>query len=104
MPGDHLEHALGQICRQCRSDLIEHEHVRLDRQRSREVDHPQGSQRQIPNHAGDVEVRETELGEPVSNRLDRGRREAQVRADVEIGDEGRFLVDRDDAAATRLGG
>ena len=41
--------------------------------------------------------------EPVAERLDRRLGQAQVRADVEVRDERRLLVDRDEAAAARLG-
>ena len=91
--------------RQRGGHLVEHQDVRLDREGARQVDDPQRREGQV---AGD-------------SRRGRGRRcparasqwrngsigvfgQAQVGADVEVRDERRLLVDRDDAAAPGLGG
>ena len=103
LPTDDLEHALGEVRRERGGHLIEHQDVRLDGQRAREVDDPQRGERHLARHARQVEVAQAELGEPVAERLERRLGEPQVGADVEVRDEGRFLVDRDEAAAAGLG-
>ena len=45
---DDLEHALGEVRRQRRGHLVEHEDVGLDRQGAREVDDAQRRERQVP--------------------------------------------------------
>ena len=44
---DDLEHTLGQVRRQRRGDLVEQEHVGLDRQRARQIDDAQRGQRNV---------------------------------------------------------
>ncbi len=99
---DDLEHAFGQVGGQGRGHLVEHQDVGLDGQRSREVDDAQRGKRQPARHARQVEVDEPQLGEPVPERLDRRLGQPQVGSDVQVRDERRLLVDRDDASPTRL--
>ena len=99
LAADHLEDPLGQVGRQGRGHLVEHQDVGLDGQGPREVDDPERGEGQVAGQLAEVEVRQAELGEPVADRLRRRSRQAQVRADVEVGDERRLLVDGDDAAA-----
>ena len=56
-----------------------------------------------PGEARQVEPWQSQLGEPVPERLHRGVGQAQVGPDVEVGDDRRFLVDGHEAAAARLG-
>ena len=56
LAADDLEHPLGQVGRQGRGHLVEHEDVRLDGQRPGEVDDPQRGQRQVADEVGEVEV------------------------------------------------
>ena len=46
--GNGLEHPGGEVGGQRGRHLVEQEHVRLDGQGTRQVDHAQGSQRQMP--------------------------------------------------------
>ena len=103
LAADDLEDALGEVRGQRRGHLVEHQHVGLDRERAGEVDDPERGQRQAPRQARQIEVLEAELVEPVAERLDRRLGQAQVGPDVEVRDERRLLVDRDEAAAARLG-
>ena len=102
LPSDDLEDPLGEVGRQGRGHLVEHQHGGLDGQRASEVDDAQRRQRYMARQIRQVEVRQSQLTEPVAERLDRGVGQAQVGADVQVRDEGRFLVDGDDAAAARL--
>ena len=45
------------------------------------------------------QVADAQLGEPVAEGFDRGLGQPKVRPDVQVRDEGRLLVDRDDPAA-----
>ena len=103
LAADDLEDALGEVRGQGRGHLVEHEDVGLDREGAGEVDDPERGERHAPRQARQVEVREAELAEPVAERLDRRLGQAQVRADVQVRDERRLLVDGDEAAAAGLG-
>ena len=76
LAADDLEHALGEVRRQRRGHLVEHQHVGLDRQRAGEVDDPERGQRQAPRRARQVEAAEAELVDPVAERLDAASRSA----------------------------
>ena len=89
---------------QGRGHLVEHEDVGLDREGPGEVDDPERGKRQPPRQARQVEILEAELADPVPERLLRRLGEAQVGAQVQVGDERRLLVDGDDASAAGLGG
>ena len=45
-----VEHPLGEVGRQRRGHLVEEQHVRLDRQRAREVEDAQDGERQVARH------------------------------------------------------
>ena len=100
---DHLEDLLREVGGQGRRDLVEHEDRRLDREGSGEVDHPERCQWKVADHAGHVEVRQTELSQPMANGFQRRVRESQVRANVEVRDQGGFLVHGDDPAGPCFG-
>ena len=104
LAADDLEHALGQVRRQRRGHLVEHQHVGLDGQRAGEVDDAQRRQRHAarPWRTGRGRSRPSSR-DPVAERLERRLGEAQVRPDVEIRDERRLLVDGDEAAPAGLG-
>ena len=99
---DDLEDAFGQVGRKGGGHLVEHQHGGLDRERTREVDDPQRRERQRTRGGRQVEARDAELRQPGPEGLDRRAREPQVRGDVEVGDERRFLVDRHDPASSSL--
>ena len=102
LAADDRQDPFGEVRGQRRRHLVEHEHVGLDRERAGEVDDPERGQRHAPRHARQIQVLQAELGEPVPERLDGRPGQAQVRPDVEVGDERRFLVDRDEAAPAGL--
>ena len=99
---DDVQHPLGQIRRQGRGHLVEHQDVGLDRQRARQVDHAQRGQRQIPRHIREIQVADAQLGEPVTEGFDGGLGQPKVRPDVQVRDDGRLLVDGDDPALSGL--
>ena len=103
LAADDLEDALGEVGGQGRGHLVEHQDVGLDRERAGEVDDPERGERHAPRQARQVEVLEAELAEPVAERLDGRLGQAQVGADVQVGDERRLLVDGDEPAAAGLG-
>ena len=70
---DDLQDALGQVGRQGRGHLVEHQDGGLDGQRTREVDDPQCRERQVARSGREIEVRDAELRQPVAERLDRRR-------------------------------
>ena len=101
----HVEHALGEVGRQRGGHLVEQQHVGLDRQRARQVEHAQHGERNVARGRRAGRDRERRARAPsrgtarpacaVRRRLD---------GDVEIGDQRRLLVDRDQAGAARVGG
>ncbi len=99
---DDLEDALRQVGGQGRGHLVEHQHVGLDGQRPRQVDDPERGKRQPARHARQIEVDQSQLGEPVTERLEGRLGQPQVGSDVQVRDERRLLVDRHDPAATRF--
>ena len=100
---DHLKDALGQVRRQRRGHLVEHQDVGFNRERPGQVDDPERGERQAPRQARQIELSQTQLAEPVAERLEGRLREAQVRADVQVRDQRRLLVDGNEAAAACLG-
>ena len=100
---DHPEHQLGQVGRERRGDLVEQQHVGLDRQRTGQVDDAERGERQPPREARQAQVPETQLVQPVAERLQRCRGEPQVVADVEIRDDRGLLVDGHEPVAARVG-
>ena len=103
LAADDLEDLLGEVGGQCRGHLVEHQHVGLDRERAREVDDALRGERHLADLASEVQPLDAQLVQPVPELVERCLGEPQVRADVEVGDQGRFLVDRDDAAAAGVG-
>ena len=101
---DDVEHPLGQVGRQRRRHLVEHQHMGLDGECAGQVDDAQRGQGQVARHLREVEVADAQLRQPVAEGLDRGLGQPKVRSDVEVRDDGRLLVDGDDAAASGLGG
>ncbi len=99
---DHLKHALGKVGWQRRRHLVEHQDVRVDGQRTRQINDAQRGQRQPARDAVQVQALEAEARDPLAERLDRRLGEPQVGSNAEIGNDRRFLVDRDEAAATGL--
>ena len=104
LAADDLEHALREVRRQGGGHLVEHQDVGLDRQRARQVDDPQRREGEALGQRAQDRVLHAELVHPVTERLDRGPGEPQVRPDVEVRDEGRLLVDGHDPAAPGFAG
>ena len=102
LAADHLEHLLGQVRGQGRGHLVEHQHVGLDRERARKVDDTLRGERHLADHTREIEALDAKLAQPVAEWVDRSLRQAQVRADVEVGDQRRLLIHGDDAAAARV--
>ena len=101
---DDLEDSLGQVGRQGGGHLIEHEDMWLDGERPGQIDDPQGGQRELASHVRQVEIGDAEFGDPVPEWFDGRAGQPQVRSDVKIRDECRFLVYGHDAATPCLGG
>ena len=104
LAADDVEHALGKVGRQRGGHLVEQQHVGLDGQRARQVEHAQHGERNVAGGVADIEVGNAELAHPFAERLERRARQAKVRGDVEIGDQRRLLIDRNQPGAARLGG
>ena len=104
LAADDLEHALREVRRQGCGHLVEHQDVGLDRQRARQVDDPQRREGEPLGQRAQDGLLHAELVHPVAEGLDPGPGQPQVRPDVEVGDEGRLLVDRHDPAAPGLAG
>ncbi len=103
LTADDVEHALGEVRRQRRGHLVEKEQVGLDRERPREIEDAEHGERHVARRLAEVEVGNAELLDPVEERLDRRVGEAEVGRDVEVGDQGRFLIHRDQAGAAGFG-
>ena len=73
-----VEHPLGEVGGQCRGHLVEQQHVGLDRQRARQVEHAQHGQRNVARGVAHIEIGNAELAHPVAERLDRRPRQAKV--------------------------
>ena len=102
LAADCCEDPLGEVRRQRGGDLVEHQYVGLDRHGAGQVDDPKRRERHAPRDAREVQILDAQLVQPVAERLDRRLRQPQVGADIEIGDQRRFLVDRHNAAPARL--
>ena len=100
---DHIQDLLRQIRRQGGGHLVEQQYLGLDGERAGEIQDAQHRERQVARHLEQVERGHAELGHPVHERLDRGLGEAEVGGDVEVGDQRRLLIDRDQPGAARLG-
>ena len=99
-----LEDALGEVRGQGRGHLVEQQDVGLDRERAGQIDDPQRGERQSAREFREVEVREPEVAQRLAEGLDGRLGEAQVGPDIQVRDEGRFLVDGHDAATAGIGG
>ena len=99
-----VEHPLGEVGRQRGGHLVEQQHVGLDRQRARQVEHAQHGERDVARGLAEIEIGDAELADPVEERRDRRAGETKVGGDVEIGDQRRLLIDRNQPGAPRIGG
>ena len=102
--GDHIEDACGQVGRQRGGHFVEEQHVRLDRKRPRQVDHPQRRQGQVARMGAQVEVRDPQVSDARAERIDGGLGQREVLGDGQVRDDRRFLVDRHHARSPRLSG
>ena len=104
LAADDVEDALGEVGGQRGGHLVEEEDVGLERERAGEVEDAQDRRA-----AGRGRVsREVEAGMPSArtqsrNGRRRGAGQAEVVGDVEVGDQRRLLVDRDEAGAAGVG-
>ena len=78
LPTHDVEDLLGEVRRQRRRHLVEQQDIRLGRERAREVDDPQDRERQVARVVGHVECRDAQLDQPVAERPDRRRGQAEV--------------------------
>ena len=99
-----VEHLLREIGRQRGRHLVEQQHVGLDRQRPREIEHAKDGERDVPRRLAEIEVGHAELLDPAPEGRDRRLGQPQIGGDVEIGDQRRLLIDRHQAGAAGLGG
>ena len=104
LAADDVEHALGEVRGQRGGHLVEEQDVGVDRQGAGEVEDALHRERQVAGEVAQVEVGDAELADPVEERRGRGAGQAQVVGDVEVGDQRRLLVDRDEAGAAGAGG
>jgi hypothetical protein len=88
----HREHALGEVGRQRRGDLVEQQQHGVEGQRARQVEHAQRRQRQLRDELGEVDL-ELHALEPAADRVGVGVGEAEVLEDGEVGDQRRVLED-----------
>jgi len=100
---DDVDDPLGQVGRQGRRHLVEEEDDGFRRQGPGQVEDPERRERELPGEGMKVEIGDPELAHPGQERLEGRVGEGEVGRHVEIGDEGRLLVDRDEAGPTRLG-
>ena len=56
-----LEHALGEVRRQRRGDLVQHQNSRIRRQRAGEIDQPQQSEIDITRHGPEINPLDAEI-------------------------------------------
>ena len=67
-----VEHALGEVGGQRRRHLVEQQHVGLDRERAREIEHALDGQRNVARGVAKVEVGHAEFAHPVRGTARRG--------------------------------
>ena len=99
----HLQDFFGKVCGQRGRHLVEQQHVGLDGQRARQIEHAQNGQRDVARGVADVEVGNAQFAHPGAERLDRRAGETKIGEHVEIGDQRRLLVDGKQAGAARIG-
>ena len=75
--------------------------MRLARERTREIDHPQQRQRQVESVLREVDV-QVELAQVPTHLADRRAGETKVLRDRQVGDERRILEDGREADPRRL--
>ena len=72
LPPDDVHDPLGEVRRQRRGHLVEEEQRWLHGQRSRQVDDPEGRERQVPDQLVEVEAGDAELRHPGAGTARRG--------------------------------
>ena len=102
LPADHLEHSRGQVGGEGRGHLVEHQDVRLDGHRAREVDDAERREGQPPGQGRQLEIGDAELGHPVTERFEGRVGQPEICPDIEVGDERRLLVDGHQPTSTGL--
>ncbi len=101
---DNLEYALGQIRGQGGGNFVEQEYEGIGSERSRQVDQAQNRIRKVTNEGVEAKVLDPERLEPPPHRARSHVGQPHVVGDGQIGNQGRVLIDRNDARGSRLGG
>ena len=101
---DDLEYALGQIRGQGGGNFVEQEYEGIGSERSRQVDQAQNRIRKVTNEGVEAKVLDPERLEPPPHRARSHVGQPHVVGDGQIGNQGRVLIDRNDARGSRLGG
>ena len=84
---NHFEHSLGEVCRQGSRHLVEHEHVRLDREGAGEVDDSERGEGQAPCQTRQIEVLEPQIVNPMPEGLQWRLGQPKVGPNVKVGDD-----------------
>ena len=98
-----FEHALGEIRRQRRGDLVQHQNARIRSQRAGEVDQPQQSEIDIARHGLEIDPLDAEIAHRRLDLFGRDARETHVLRDRQVGNDCGILVDGHDAGSARFG-
>ncbi len=98
------QHVGHQIGGQRRRHLVQQQHMGLGRQCARQVEDPQRRQRQGGGTGIQPQVVRAQFGRPVPERVDRRAAKPQVVRDVEVGDQRRLLIYRDQPRPAGLRG
>ena len=101
---DDLEYALGHIRGQGGGNFVEQEYEGIGSERARQVDQAQNRIRKVTNEGVEAKVLHPERLEPPPHRARSHVGQPHVVGDRQIGNQGRVLIDRNDARGSRLGG
>ena len=97
----HGEHALREVGRQRRRDLVEDQELRVLGESSGEIEHPEHRERKVVDELPEIEL-QPHRREVRADRFDRRACQAQVPGDREIGHERRVLEHRREPEPRRL--
>jgi hypothetical protein len=101
---DRLEHAVRVVGGQRGGDLVQQQQSGVVGQHPRQVQHAKQRQRQHAGHLAELHAAGSELVEPAPEGGRVGAGEAEVLRDGQVGDEGRVLEDRGQAAGPGVAG
>ena len=97
----HGEHALREVGRQRRRDLVEDQELRVLGEGSGEIEHPEHRKRKVVDELPEIEL-QPHRREVRADGFDRGARQAQIPGDREIRHERRILEHRREPEPRRL--